>query len=173
MRSTFLLFFLAAFSTVAHGVQSHCSSDEDIVFSCSLAESSKVVSLCASKNLLKKQGYLTYRFGTVRKIEFEFPPSHKGSTSRFHHSHYFRAQTDRTELSFENGDYTYSVFDLYEEDSKPKSSSGVSISRGKTREEIELSCAKSVIAHWYLIDGAVPCDEENALSSCNYSGDPR
>lgn len=50
---------------------SHCSTQESTVFTCSSGK--KIVSLCASKDLGKSAGYLQYRFGPKSAPEVQIP----------------------------------------------------------------------------------------------------
>ena len=91
-----------------------CLRDEQVIFGCVLRGSGKYVSLCGSKKLTHEQGYLQYRFGLPGAIELEFPKHKDHTQKQFKYDHYFRARTDRTEISFTNGGYTYIIFDDYE-----------------------------------------------------------
>src|SRR2546430_16398437 len=77
-----------------------CAKDERIIFSCPVKRPAKIVSICASKNLTSEQGYLQYRFGLPGKVELEFPKDRTGTQTKFQYTHYFRAQFDLTEISF-------------------------------------------------------------------------
>ena len=172
-RCAALLLILAP--ALVHADPSHCTGNEDIVFTCSLQRSGKIASLCASKQLLaaKSGGSLTYRFGKAEAVEFAFPKESAHSPGRFRYSHYFRFQTDRTKVSFENEGFRYDIFSDYDGEETPQSSIGIRVTAPGGKETL-LGCTKSVEAHWNLIDGAVPCDEEEDPSECNYKaqGDP-
>lgn len=136
----------------------HCTPAEEVVFSCPLQRTAKVVSVCASPRLLASpsKGHLVYRFGKLGAVELEFPKDKAASPAKFVHSHYFRAQTDRTQLRFTSGDFTYELFDEYEQGAKPPSAVGLRVIQERTGQVTQLSCGKGVSAHWNLIDGAVP-----------------
>lgn len=138
----------------------HCTPAEEVVFSCPLQRTAKVVSVCASPRLLASpsKGHLVYRFGKLGAVELEFPKDKAGSPAKFVHSHYFRAQTDRTQLRFTSGDFTYELFDEYEQGAKPPSAVGVRVIQERTGQVTQLACGKGVTAHWNLIDGAVPAN---------------
>lgn len=160
--------FSLAFPLPVHANQSHCTDREQTVFSCSIAKSAKIVSLCASGNLTKNDGNLVYRFGPPGKIELEFPSPATNSLQQFRYAHYSRYQTDRTEVSFTIGQFDYSVFDYYDEQAKPKYARGVSVSNvsGNGRD-IQIFCGGKVTSELKKLDGIVPCDTDNALASCN------
>ncbi len=89
-------------------VESHCASEEKVIFSCSLSDT-KIVSLCASPSLTPTDGYLQYRFGPVNKPELVYP------TRKEHPKKYFQSGTQSYSgggsafLKFKKGDYTYIV----------------------------------------------------------------
>lgn len=113
----FLLFLLPA---LAHGSESLCEADEQILFACSVGKAAKLVSLCGSQKLNQSAGYVRYRFGSHENIEFTFPSSKVGSLSKFKYSHYFRYQFDQTSVSFSNGGFEYHVFTSYDGEEKEK-----------------------------------------------------
>lgn len=167
MRLSVLFALSALIPAVGLCAPTHCTQDEDVIFSCSLQRTKKVVSLCSSKKLLSKKdgAYLQYRFGALGSVELSYPTEKSGSPEKFSYSHYFRPQTDRTQLSFDSGDYTYAIFDEYEDQLK---SAGVIVRNRKSSRVAQLICAKGESAKWHLLDGAVPCDEDDDPSSCHY-----
>src|SRR5437588_8591000 len=84
-----------------------CETGERIIFSCPVKHPAKIVSLCASKDLTSERGYLQYRFGLPGKVELEYPKDRNGSQQKFQYMHYFRAQVDETEISFQINGYEY------------------------------------------------------------------
>jgi hypothetical protein len=160
--------FLALITANVFAAESHCTNQEQTIFSCGLAKSSKVISLCSSTKLAKGQGALAYRFGPLGKVELEFPSSSTNSLQQFRHSHYSRFQTDRTEVSFSIGKYDYSVFDYYDGDEKPKESRGVRVgSTGGKGKETVLLCGGAVKSELQKLEGVIPCDTDSALATCN------
>jgi len=159
---------LAVVSSGAYASESLCTDQEQAVFSCSVAKSSKVVSLCTSKQLSKEKGSLAYRFGSPGKVELEYPASPTNSLQQFRYAHYSRFQADRTEVTFSIGKFRYTVFDYFDENEKPKNSRGVSVSNvsGK-RRETQLLCGGEVKSELQKLEEVVPCDTDNALASCN------
>ena len=163
-----LILICTLFSSVSvFGAENHCAPDEQVIFSCGVKGSSKVLSVCASRQLTKGRGYIQYRFGAVGKNELEFPSSREGSQARFSYSHYFRAQVDRTEVRFRNGKYEYSVFSDYEGDMRPViNESGVRISDTSTEEEKTLLCKGKAINRLALLAAIIPCDGEASSGEC-------
>ncbi|BAL23581.1 hypothetical protein AZKH_1253 [Azoarcus sp. KH32C] len=173
MRHKLALVALAFSATnPADAGTSHCAGDEDVVFSCRIAKSSKVASICASRDLQRdrKNGYLVYRFGAPGRIEFEYPLTRKKSPQKFSYYHYFRPGTDRFALSFSNGRYQYSVYSSYEETETPTDSVGIRVSGGGRSTSADFACASEALQHWYRINGAVPCDEDD-MNTCENKKD--
>jgi hypothetical protein len=140
--------------------QSHCSQSEEIIFSCKIG--SKMMSVCSSKSLVSKVGYLQYRFGRLGALEFTYPRDIKSSIQRFKLSHYFRAKVDRWELSFENKDMQYRVFSYLEEEERPPMrQGGISISRFKSAESSKsLYCSDGYADHLERLEGIVQAAPE-------------
>jgi len=113
-----------------------CDRNERVIFSCPVKRPAKIVSVCASKDLTSDRGYLQYRFGLPGKIELEFPKERTGTQTKFQYTHYFRAQFDLTEISFNVNGYEYQVTDDYNGEEKPaQTTQGVSVTApGKPRE---------------------------------------
>jgi hypothetical protein len=122
--------------------------------------------LCvAVKN--KELTSLSYRFGVPGDIELAFPTSLADSLAQFRYAHYFRFQTDRTEVSFSIGDYDYSVFDYYEQDVKPPITRGISVTNSSGKDNRgQLLCSGPTKSELQKLEGLIPCDRENALASC-------
>ena len=84
----FFIAFMALLSTLATAA-SHCYSGESTYFSCPIAGSKKVVSLCGSADLLSKLGdnftdsWLQYRFGVPGTPELIYPQKKTGSVETF------------------------------------------------------------------------------------------
>ncbi|CAN5901879.1 hypothetical protein BH11PSE12_BH11PSE12_09330 [soil metagenome] len=70
--------FLAALSissSLALAQTSLCLANEVPAFTCRVACSSKIASVCRSAQLTHTTGHLQYRFGTSGRTEFVFPPT--------------------------------------------------------------------------------------------------
>ena len=140
-------FFLRVNSKSTHAANSEartlCAADERVIFSCVLRQPTKIVSVCASKDLTSEKGYLQYRFGMPGKIELEFPKDHTNTQQQFEYSHYFRARVDMTEINFTVNAVSYSVFDDYNGEEKPEvSEQGVSINwPGTNKKEVRYLCS--------------------------------
>lgn len=73
MRKIFLASALLTSMSVAAQTPTHCDANEAVVFSCSIAKSKKVVSVCASSQQGLNEGYMQYRFGAPQKVELAYP----------------------------------------------------------------------------------------------------
>lgn len=146
-------------NTIKLQPNSLCAGNERIVFSCLTKArgpakgSSKIVSLCASRDLTKEQGYLQYRFGLPGKVELEFPSAHTGSQQQFQYTHYMRYQVDLTEINFAIEGYQYQIFDDYNGEERPRiSTEGVSVTaRGKSKE-VSFVCRTKAKADYSILD---------------------
>jgi hypothetical protein len=120
-----------------------CAADERVIFSCTLRQPVKIVSVCAAKDLTNEKGYLQYRFGLPGKVELEFPKDRTNTQQQFEYSHYFRARVDLTEINFTVNGVSYSVFDDYQGEERPAvSEQGVSINwPGTNKKEVRYVCA--------------------------------
>src|SRR5262249_10422758 len=111
--------------------------------------------------------YLTYRFGNPDKVELEFPASHDRSYNQFRFAHYFRYQVDQTEVTFNNGDYAYTIFQYYEGDTgKIERSSGVSV-EGKDSNMQQILCNEPPLSHLSDLQEVLPCDKDSPLNLDN------
>ncbi|MCU1264723.1 MAG: uncharacterized protein JWM21_1041 [Acidobacteria bacterium] len=144
-----------------------CTADEQVIFSCSLKRSAKIVSLCSSKDFAKDSGYLQYRFGLPGKIELKFPKDRKATQQQFRYSHYFRYQVDLTEITFKNDDFEYVVFDNYNgEEKTPISEQGVTVTPLPPAKPIDvtLTCAgKPKVDYGKLEDALANTSDYNVL----------
>lgn len=140
---------------------SHCAPSEQILFHCRMRDSTKILSVCAARELSATSGYLQYRFGRPGKVELEFPQEKTKTQQQFRYSHYFRFQTDRTELSFRHNGFEYAVYSDYEAELKPaRKETGVRVNT------TELPCGGQVIDKLSKLAEVVPCDENTALGGC-------
>lgn len=162
-RYGFLL--LACGCAHATAGESHCTAQEQIIFSCAIAHSSEIASLCASQNMAEKRGSLVYRFGRRGQIELVFP-AEQYSPERFRYAHYMRHQVDRTEISFSVGRLGYAVFDHYDGEEKPTRVQGVRV-ESPDGKDVELICAGKVVSQLSKLEKIIPCDTDNALANCN------
>jgi hypothetical protein len=87
-----------------------CGPAEQTFFSCTIAGSGKVVSVCGARNTSPTKGYLQYRFGHTGKIEFEYPARRSGSTKVFWWDGRAHRDVADSWFWFKNGGYKYLVY---------------------------------------------------------------
>lgn len=117
-----------------------CSEDEELLFSFQIADSNKSASICTSKN---QQEYIIYRYGTKDKVELEYPEKTEASWDLFTYSYCLRGGGKENEgldlnyLSFENGGYTYEIYDEYSA-VDDKHIVGIKVTNQETNEETDI-----------------------------------
>lgn len=131
-----------------------CAPAETTFFSCPTAKE-RWISLCGSPPRT-----LQYRFGTSSRIELRYPRRPAAGAKSFDYAHYFRRQTDRTEISFANAGVDYAIFD-YTEDARRRA--GVRVTR-RGAAETEILCAGKVLSRLAKLEGVIRCDPDNALN---------
>lgn len=144
-----------------------CRAEEQIIFSCPVARTSKLVSLCGSQSLDNRRGYLQYRFGAAPgAIELQFPRERANTQLAFRYAHYFRAQVDRTEVTFDNNSYRYVIFDYSEGDVKPPiREAGVRVRQlGNLAKEQEIACARAPLSKLGILENVITRDPDNPLN---------
>ncbi|HEV7746415.1 MAG TPA: hypothetical protein VGO56_15570 [Pyrinomonadaceae bacterium] len=130
-----------------------CAGTERIVFSCLTKRAAKIVSLCASRELTKEQGYLQYRYGLPGNVELEFPNSRTGTQQQFQYTHYMRYQVDLTEINFAIDGYQYQIFDDYNGEEKPRiSTEGVSVTAPGKPKQVSFVCRTKAKADYSILD---------------------
>ena len=137
-----------------------CDRNERVIFSCPIKRPAKIVSICASKDLTSERGYLQYRFGLPGKIELEFPKDRTGTQTKFQYSHYFRAQFDLTEISFNINGYEYQVTDDYNGEEKPAQTiQGVSVTVPGKPKEVSFVCRAKPTADYSDLQAVLSTDK--------------
>ena len=84
-------------------VKSLCDKSESTIWSCQTSK--KIYSLCASQDLATSVGYLQYRAGTSKNIEFRFPITLQHPKGYFE----FGLLPRGASLTFSNSEYTYYI----------------------------------------------------------------
>ncbi|EAT12329.1 hypothetical protein RED65_15858 [Bermanella marisrubri] len=163
-----LLVILLFFVTAHSNSESLCLPSEKTYFSCA-TKKNKFISVCGSPKIKSNQrSYIQYRYGTFDNIELEYPKDRKGSLNSFSFTHYFRSQYDLTELEFVNSDYQYSIFWIYDGESKQdrKVDSGIRIKKVGTQKKFKISCSSQIIMNLADLEDLVPCNKSNPLAFC-------
>ena len=118
--------------------QSYILPNEQNIFSFQTVGGKKIV---MAKDTSDK--YIVYRFGTLSKIEFEFPKDKVDSWSKFEYSFYLRGggkQNDGMDLNylqFTNDGYKYVIYNTYAA-SDNKTSVGVKVIQLSSEKVIDI-----------------------------------
>ena len=131
-----------------------CGSGETAYFSC-LVKGKKVLGLCGSL-----PSALQYRFGTSARTELRYPEDPKQGPRELRLAHYARYQTDRVEVSFQNGGVDYALFDYTE---NARRTAGVRVTAADGQEK-EIRCLGAITGDLGALAPYLPCDADNALS---------
>jgi hypothetical protein len=75
-----------------------------------VAKQGGIISLCASGNISPNNGYVQYRFGTVSRIELEFPGKTCSPINRFGISEISEGDLNFTHVKFRSGAYDYVLY---------------------------------------------------------------
>jgi len=140
-----------------------CAAPETVYFSCR-TDRAQWITLCGTS-----VEQLHYRFGKPERIALEYPASGRRERSAFYYAHYLRHQTDRTEVSFHNGGAEYAVFDHMDGNRR---SAGVRVVT-KSGKEKEFLCHGIIESRLGEVEGALPCDPDNALNLGSCAGEGR
>jgi len=136
-----------------------CREAEQIVFSCQIKGSDKILSVCAAQNLDRENGYLQYRFGTNKEVELEFPSDIRDSQKAFRYSRYTRPLVTYLRLSFQENNYTFTVYDDYTaETGTEHRCAGVTVV-SPDGKQTDFECETPIISNLMLLEYIVPKGE--------------
>jgi hypothetical protein len=141
--------------------KTHCDRSEQVVFSCVVQKSAKVLSICTSKQLDGQNGYVQYRFGQPGKIELEFPADRKDSQRQFGYNRYTRPLVTYLALRFESNGYKYSIHqDSSAEEKPPVNAAYLTVTPPEPEAKpTETTCRQPVIGSLMLLEDVVPRSE--------------
>ena len=151
MRKLLACFIGVVFSVVSYASETLCQPKENIIFSCPIKSSPKIISVCGSSNLTADKGYLQYRFGTVTNIEFTFPKSKDKTQNQFWWEEHRAYESFDSNLSFRNSGYVYTIFSYEFSEELNANKYGVNIF--KTNDEKwkrTFECAQKPTGHFSL-----------------------
>ena len=148
-----LLLVLAACSRDPVQGAGLCTGHETTFFACDTRQK-KAIAICGSP-----PGTVQYRFGRPNAVELRFPEDASQGARKLLYAHHFRAQAERTEISFSNNGVDYAVFD-HAEDGKRRA--GVRVTTGG--KDVEVLCAGPVTSRLGALEKQLPCDKDNALN---------
>jgi hypothetical protein len=149
-----LLALLTSQSHAAAAAAGLCAATETTFFACNTSHA-KSISLCGTPPRT-----LQYRFGAAQRPELRFPSDPSAGAASFLYAHYFRYQTDRTEVTFHNQSVDYAVFD-YTEDGKRRAGVRVTPAGGRETERV---CSGPIINRLGELKAVLRCDPDNALN---------
>lgn len=145
-----------AFAASAHDGD-QCKPMETTYFSCS-THHHKTVSLCGTLPTR-----LQYRYGKAPQVELQFPANPDDGVKQLLYAHYFRFQSDRTEVTFSRNGNDYAVFDYTDQG---KRSAGVHVTTPDGTEH-ETLCTGPIQGHLSTLGKSLRCDADNALNGGN------
>ena len=135
-----LLTALPAFAQDVVLAPSHCTPDEQTVFSCLTGSKGKVLSVCSSPDLYSEDAWLQYRFGRPGQVEMAYPQDLTAAMKAFDLEAYTRPLVSFARLHFSNKGVGYTVFDdYYAEDGTEEMDAGVRVTLEDGREVV-VSC---------------------------------
>ncbi|EDZ98587.1 hypothetical protein BH160DRAFT_6123 [Burkholderia sp. H160] len=150
---------------VAHA-EGLCRSSETTVFNCDLKENHKIVSICSSKDLTDKSGFLQYRYGSRNKVEFAFPKSLTNSQSQFGYDEYSRPDLSTFVVGFNYENYRYEISETTEgSDDDALTTRTLLVSSGTTTRGLKLTCLdnQNTVSDISTLDHVLKCDKKPAI----------
>jgi hypothetical protein len=149
-------------STATRKPATLCEKNETVIFSCGMRQSTKILSLCGSKELGQQQGYVQYRFGQPGKVELEYPASRQNTQSAFTYARYTRPLVTYLALRFETNGYKYAIHQDDVEDIKPAVRESYVSIVAPGKDAVEMKCSEPVAGGLMKLEDIVPNDEGDA-----------
>ncbi|MGH8558250.1 MAG: hypothetical protein ACRESZ_12470 [Methylococcales bacterium] len=105
---------------------------------------------------------MQYRFGTVGKLEFEFPKMQSDTQKSFTYSRYTRPLVTRLTLTFENAGFIYEIHDDDESDVEPPVQyASIDITNSESRDISTIDCKWPTTGSLIKLEDIVLGDEDN------------
>jgi hypothetical protein len=139
----------------ANGPRSLCSAGETAIFSCATV-SKKQLAVCA-----RLPHEVQYRFGVPGQVELAYPPSARHGPLELRYAEYHRHLVNRYTLSFDSGDFAYSIFDF---DEGNLNEAGVIVRRKTDDKEFVTRCLGKAHGNLTVLKQYVACDKDSALN---------
>jgi hypothetical protein len=138
--------------------------DSVALFQCDTA-SGKQIALCGSYDAAGELSGLQYRYGRGPQPELVYPAQLKDSLAKFKSNHYFRYQTDYSQISFTSGSYAYSVYSNYDGEGSPANprTAGVTVVSQAGAPVADIACKAIRKDTLQALTGKVACDADQAL----------
>jgi hypothetical protein len=143
-----------------------CARDEEVIFSCTISGSGKLLSLCGSRGLDAQSGYVQYRFGRAGRLELEFPQAREKTQSAFRYTRYTRPLVTYLVLRFESNGYLYSIHQNDNAEERPpvrEASVTVTPLQSSNPKTTELRCRLPYRGSLMSLEDIVPRAEEETL----------
>jgi hypothetical protein len=93
----------------AEKIPSLCKNTETEIFNCQLK--AKTLSVCSAGDLSKQSGAIQYRFGTLKKLELEYPNVPTPPVDHFWSSTAAYSGGGESRIHFKNGAFDYILFE--------------------------------------------------------------
>jgi hypothetical protein len=132
-----------------------CEASETTIFSCTTTNK-KQLAVCG-----RLPDEVQYRFGTAARLELRYPPSAREGRSELRYAEYHRHLVNRYTLSFDRGEFTYSVFDF---DENGENMAGVTVTRKSDGQEFVTRCKGKPRGSLVPLKEHVACDRDSALN---------
>ena len=144
--------------------KTHCTANETIFFSCPLAQSQKVVSLCGGSSESDRISWVQYRFGKVGQPEMIYPPKKNKSLKKFA-GIYQTAKAiglEIREVWFRVGIYSYLIVHVSGGDrapDPPHEDNDLVVFRDDRHLVAKFSCTQPVVNRLFELDGHMSDDQ--------------
>ncbi len=120
-----------------------CTANEDARFSCA-AKNGKVISICASPDLSATVGSIQYRFGRPGAVELAYPADPATGRTALTWNTQNHASSQSFNVVFQNGGFSYTVYDQDTMGSGSQNGSGILIEKPGA-EPISIACTGPTI----------------------------
>ncbi len=166
------LFFLTVLvlSLASSRVASACDGEDAVpVFSCEAANGRKFIELCGSIPADNENGFMQYRFGTLKAngreeiVEMVYPAVLEGSYKHFFGAVYTYKGVYTQSVRFVSGEYSYMVFTRYNEKRHEHLGAGVEVRNRRTGKTIVVDCSERPRFYIFELQGVLPCDPETPV----------
>jgi hypothetical protein len=142
-----------------------CRSNERTIFSCELKENHKFVSMCSSKNMTNRSGFIQYRYGTPNKIEFTFPKNLNNSQAEFGYDEYSRPDLSTFVVGFDSGGYRYEISETTEGGDDGATTRALLVSSDIKKHGVKLTCLdnQNAVSNISTLDRVLKCDRKHEI----------
>lgn len=159
----FIVLVALSIESAAADSKTHCTANETVFFSCPLAQSQKVVSLCGGIAESSRVSWVQYRFGKIGQPEMVFPQNRNKSLDKFAGFQ----QTAKAigleirEVWFRVGIYSYLIEHVSGGDrvpDAPPEDNDLVVFRDGRHLVAKFSCTQPVVNRLFELDGYISDD---------------